>query len=469
MITVTSESIRGRGPGFAPPRIACLGTHGGHAGGAAIAMERLAAGLRCRGAAVDVVTRDAVCPESLPPERRLRRIVKHSRSDVSNTMFTTDWPAWDVTAHPAVAAADVVNLHWVAGFVGAESIRRIVTTGTPVVWTLHDMRPFTGGCHYASGCAGFTVGCRSCPQVCPRLAAAPARSHGRSRRRLRGLPLTFVTPSRWLAGELGRSSLHDPRCHAIHVIPNGIDLDRYAPATDRPAARRRLGLPEQGLAILLGSVSLDERRKGAREAAAAISAMLAQRRNLGADGPAPFVITYGGGEIAIDGLEVRHLGLLDEQGVIAAVHASDVHLTMTREDNLPNTVMEAMACGVPVVAANVGGLPEMVTDGDDGWLVPRDDAAAAGSILARLAADPATVAAAARRSRHRAVADWDSRLVGERYLKLMSALPRHHPTSISSGGLRPLGLTPAAAAVLASRAIARGPRRRLRRLGLLLS
>ena len=469
MITATPGRARAHETVPAPPRIACNGTNGGHAGGAAIAMERLAAGLRYRGASVDVVTRDALFPEPLLLERRVRRIVKHARTDVSNTLFTTDWPTWDVAGHPAVAAADVVNLHWVAEFVGAESIRRIVATGTPLVWTLHDMRPFTGGCHYASGCAGFTADCHSCPQVSAAIGAAPTRSLARSGRRLRGLPITFVTPSRWLAGELGRSSLHDPRFHSIHVIPNGIDLNRYAPTVDRTAARRRLGLPEVGLAILLGSASLDERRKGAREAGVAISAMCARRRDLDAGGPSPFLITYGHGTFAIEGLEVRHLGQLDEDGVITAIHASDVHLSMTREDNLPNTVMEAMACGVPVVGTNVGGLPDMVTDGVDGWLVSLDDATDAGGILARLAGDLAAVATAARHARGRAVADWDYRRVGDRYLKLMADLPRHQQTAVASGGLHPLRITPSAAAVLASRAVARGPSRRLRRLGLLRS
>jgi glycosyltransferase involved in cell wall biosynthesis len=219
----------------------------------------------------------------------------------------------------------------------------------------------------------------------------------------------------------------------------------------------------------LGSASLDERRKGAREAGAAISAMCARRRDLDAGGPSPFLITYGHGTFAIEGLEVRHLGQLDEDGVITAIHASDVHLTMTREDNLPNTVMEAMACGVPVVGTNVGGLPDMVTDGVDGWLVSLDDATDAGGILARLAGDLAAVATAARHARGRAVADWDYRRVGDRYLKLMADLPRHQQTAVASGGLHPLRITPSAAAVLASRAVARGPSRRLRRLGLLRS
>jgi glycosyltransferase involved in cell wall biosynthesis len=458
------------------PRIACLATHSGHAGGAAIAMERLAAALRVAGARVDLLTRADMpaAPTSVRRvERILRRGIRHGRTPLSNTLLTADWPAWDVAGHPAVAAADLVNVHWVAGFVSAAGIRRLVESGRPVAWTLHDMRPFTGGCHYASGCEGFTTDCRGCPQLAPRLHALAARSLARARRRLKGVPLEFIAPSRWLAGELVRSRLFDEASHRVRVIPNGIDLDRYA-AGDRAAARRRLGLPAEGLAILLGSVALDERRKGAGFAAEAVARAAAElaRRNRS---PAPLVVTYGSGELVIPGVACRHLGRLDEAGVLEALQASDLHLTMAREDNLPNTVMEALACGLPVVATRTGGHPEMVADGVEGWLVAVDDAPAAAATLIRLAEDPATVRAAGRRGRERAEREWDARLQARRYLELAAECRARQRAarvteSVAASGrsttaaLAPSRLTPAAVAALHRGGPLRGPLRRLRRL-----
>ena len=454
-----------------PLRIACLATYGGQAGGAAIAMERLAAGLRAAGAEVDVVTR-ATCdwPNGMRQlDRRIRRRIRHGRTPRSNTLFTPDWPTWDVAAHPAITSSDLVNVHWVAGFLGADGLRRIVASGRPLVWTLHDMRAFTGGCHYSAGCAGFTAGCTGCPQLEPALSPVASRGLSRSRRRLHGVPLTFVTPSRWLAEELVRSSLFDPEAHGVRVIPNGIDLARFR-SSDRAAARARLGLQADGLGILLGSVSLAEQRKGGEAAVAAIGQMAAELAANPIVGPPPIVITYGSGALELPGIASRHLGPVDEAGVLEAIHASDVHLTLAREDNLPNTVMEAMACGVPVVAARAGGLPEMIVDEVSGWLVDVDAPGQAASVLKRLARDPALTRTAGRQARRQAEAEWASDLQARRYLALAAELAASRsvrdplPPAQGSGCDRPAALTPAVATIAHPAAGLRGPLRRVRRL-----
>jgi glycosyltransferase involved in cell wall biosynthesis len=441
-------------------RIVCVSTYGGHGGGAAIAMQRLAAALEAEGATVDVLSRHWPEPAA---GRRVRRRIRHGRTPLSNTLFSPEWPSWDIASHPAVVAADVVHVHWVAGFLDAGAVRRVVATGKPVVWTQHDLRAFTGGCHYPAGCRGFTTDCRSCPQLAARLAAIPERTLRRSRELLRGLPLTFVAPSRWLAEELRSASLFDPTHHALHVIPNGIDLDRYKPAADKAAARTQLGLPATGLAVLLGSVSLDERRKNARAAATALAVLTERLRAAGA--PPPVAVTYGAGAIDLPGIPHRHLGSLGEPGVIAALHASDVHLTMTREDNLPNTVVEALACGLPVVGAAVGGVPEMLTTGVEGWLVTPDDPTTAAAALARLAQDAGLLAETGRAARRRAVATFDARLQARRHLALYRELPpRAAAVDPTAPGARLLGPTPAVVPLLAPTPLVRTCLRSLRRL-----
>lgn len=449
------------------PRIACVSTQSGHSGGAAIAMERLVAGLRDHGVTVDIVTRNDY-PPATTRERRLdrtiRRAIKHGRTDISNTLFTADWPSWDVAGHPTVAAADFVNVHWVAGFLAAAGIRRLVESGKRVAWTLHDMRAFTGGCHYAAGCRGFIGQCMACPQLTDALRELPVRSLARARRRLAGLPLVFITPSKWLADELAHSSVFDPTAHDVRVIPYGIDLDRYRPG-DVTEARRRLGLPLDRFCILLGSVSLAEHRKGTDVAIDAVSRATAQLTAQGSE--PPIVLTYGAGELTIPGVPCHGLGSLNEAGVIEALHACDTYLTMAREDNLPNTVMEALACGRPVVGTATGGIPDMVQDGVHGWLVPVDDAAATADVLERIALDRDLVLAAGIEARQRAEREWDSRLQARRYLALVDAWPfdRGSPVVGHTAGpvARPERFTPAAAVIHRGGSL-RGPLRSMRRL-----
>jgi glycosyltransferase involved in cell wall biosynthesis len=450
-------------------RFACLSTYGGHSGGATIAMERLAAGLRALGAHVDVITR-ADCPPPSSTEKRLeraiRRGIKYGRTSLSNTLFTADWPAQDVTGHAAVVAADIVNVHWAAGFVNAAGVRHLVQTGKRVAWTLHDMRAFTGGCHYATGCRGFTGTCQACPQLVGSLHELPARSLARARRRLAGLPLVFIAPSRWMADELTSSAIFDSRSHVVRVIPTGLDLDLYRPA-DSADIRRRLGLPPDALCILLGSVSLSEHRKGIDVALAAVARATASL--VGNGSTPPIVLTYGAGEVSTPGVRVKSLGSLDEAGVIEAVHASDIHLTTAREDNLPNTVMEALACGRPVVGTATGGIPDMVTDGVNGWLVPVDDADATANVIERLALDRSLVAVAGRHARTSAEENWDARLQARRYLALAAVWPveplASARTTSQVSGARTASFTPAAAVIHRGGPL-RGPLRRLRRVAM---
>lgn len=459
-------------------KILCVGTT--ENGGAGIAMRRLVDSLRSVGASVDILSlqrddeRDPYFGEALPPlqvservHKHIRRSLRQMRTTVTNTIFTFDWPAWDVASHPAVVDADIINLHWVTSFLNPAIIRRLVETGKPIVWTLHDQRAFTGGCHYTAGCEAFANECNGCPQLVKRFHHVASRLLREAREYLHEAKLTFVTPSSWLGQELRRSSLFSATTHRHHVIPYGIDLERFSPQHRKPELRERFSLPADGLGLVVGSVSLEESRKGFAFARRALESLAARLRAVSYPGPQPFVVTFGRGTPEVAGIPCYHLGPLDEAGVISALNAGDVFFTMTREDNLPNTVMEAIACGVPVIGTRVGGVPDMIKHGDQGWLVERDDWNAAAEIIFELVNNPAQLQKSAAAARHQAEECFAANFQAQRYLGLFAALFKEQSDTVSGGTacgppLPLVGLTPAMRELAAARNWFDGARQFLR-------
>lgn len=277
---------------------------------------------------------------------------------------------------------EVFNLHWVNdGFV---SLAAIAQLDRPLVWTLHDMWAFTGGCHYDGGCGRFVDGCGLCPQLKqPGRFDLSAINLGLKRRLWAKTNLRIVTPSRWLAGEVARSSLLGSR--EVRVIPNPLDLTRFA-KTDRSTARRVLQIPDAGPAILFGAHALSDPRKGADLLAAAVRSQRERLVELGAH-----IVAFGRdpGVAAELGLPVTMLGTLrDEQTLALAYSACDLLALPSRQDNLPNILAEAGGCELPAVAFDAGGVGELVVDGVTGALVPAFDVAAYGRAIVALLEQP---------------------------------------------------------------------------------
>jgi hypothetical protein len=114
------------------------------------------------------------------------------------TFFSLPVPGYDLSSHPAVEAADVIHLHWVAGMLSPESVAALQALGKPMVWTLHDMRAFTGGCHFSDGCRRFENDCAECPQLKPDFNHLAEFNLGNLLKTVDATGITVVTPSRWL-------------------------------------------------------------------------------------------------------------------------------------------------------------------------------------------------------------------------------------------------------------------------------
>lgn len=387
-------------------------------GGAARAAHRLHTGLRAAGTdsrmlVMKKVSNDpTVHPVQLNMIERLRRRgligMERPRPRLEHAHIPAVWTVGRVSSLPRRALdalrPDILHLHWVsAGMLSIQAIADLARR-YPLVWTLHDMWALTGGCHFSGDCARYETGCGCCPALGSRIEGDQTRGTWEAKQQAwHDLPLHIITPSRWLAACARRSPLlRDAR---ITVIPNGIDTARFRPF-DRGFARDVLGLPQDRRLILFGAHDLNETRKG-------FGSLWGALRILADQGWAEraALVTFGGARTdKLDrlALPVHHLGSIDDDRVLALTYAAaDVFAAPSSQDNLPNGVMEALACGVPCVAFNIGGLPDMIEHQRSGYLAAPGDVADLAAGLKWVLADEARWAALSAAARHKATVEYD--------------------------------------------------------------
>lgn len=284
-------------------------------------------------------------------------------------IFTDTASTLDVDDIPGIHEADVVHLHWVAGMIDFSSPLGALSA-RPVVWTLHDMNPFTGGCHYSAGCERWAEGCGMCPALGSTRRDDISHAAWRTRHAAYGaLRPEVVTPSRWLGGLASRSPLFSGR--RVRVIPNGLDTEGFRP-WPTPAIREGLGVPQDAFVVLFGAASVANHRKGFRQLVRALEELQSLGRV-----PNAVLGVFGqwGGAAPRLPFPVMEFGYVHDERTLAALYSmADMVLIPSLEDNLPSVVLEALACGTPVGAFDVGGMPDMVDHRATGWLARPYDA-----------------------------------------------------------------------------------------------
>ncbi len=405
-------------------------------GGAARAVSRLNGGVRGRGhdSALFVAVRCGDDPAvaalrpaaglALRARRRVRRgRIRRAFASYAGSRkpglppFSDDRSPWGADLESQLPPADVVTLHWVAGFVDYEAFFSPGARRGAVVWTLHDMNPFTGGCHYDLGCGRYAAGCGACPQLGSSDASDLSRKIFERKKAALGCVaregLHVVAPSRWLAGLARQSALL--RGFAVSVIPNGLDTDAFAPR-DRRLARDVLGIPQGARVLLYVGGSTAQVHKGFSILSEAL------RGAAGVDG---LVFASVGPDIPDIGLPAPHVRLraIDrDRWLSLAYSAADFSVVPSIQDNFTNTVLESLACGTPVVAFDAGGIPEMVRPGVTGFLAPagRADALRDAAIAALNA--PGQWARLREECRRVAVEEYAAGVQARRYAELYAEL-----------------------------------------------
>jgi glycosyltransferase involved in cell wall biosynthesis len=421
-------------------------------GGAARACYRLHNGFRREGHASTLLARHHTGPALEGVElydgcRRSKR-AKHDSTLArlrcaalvapDSTYFSPPAPAWCSSPTGYLEQADAINIHWIADYLSTRDLRKLFNSGKPVVWTLHDARAFTGGCHYTGECFQFQWNCSSCPQLHPpfRPLADAGLEVQRNLFKVVKMP-TFVTPSAWL----GRLAASSPLlAHArIEVIPNSLDLTTFRPKS-ADATRSQMGWKKEAVVVLLGAHSIRDKRKGVDLVLDAIEQCV-QDQNIDRMIQAGDLVFACFGEAqdmaTRKGLPIQMLGAVEGEKNAASVYqVADLFICASREDNLPNTVMEAMACGLAVVGTRIGGIPEMIDDEKTGRLVPVGDATSLAAALMDLIRNKNKVRAMGVLARRKCEELYSSSRQVDAYIRLFENLRDQGPTKTPQAGFR---------------------------------
>ena len=352
-------------------------------GGAAIAANRLMEALKKNGVKAKMLVRDRQTDQMTVSNIRgswllplkfvwERAVIWLNNGFRKRNIFQVDIAntGTDITKMFEFEQADVIHLHWVnQGFLSINDLARIVHSGKPVVITMHDMWYFTGICHYSAGCNRYETQCHSCPLVTHGGIGCDLarRVYNQKRSIYSDTKLAFVGCSQWIT-DLARAS-QLTKGHFVTNIPNAINTNVFRPV-DKTRARQKHNLPTDGRRLMLfGSQRITDERKGFKHLVEACWKIKQNNPQL-AENTA--VVVLGSKSDSVKQMLPFPVFTMDyisgEQDIMELYNAVDLFVTPSLQDNLPNTIVEAMACGTPCVGFHVGGIPEMIDHLQNGYV-----------------------------------------------------------------------------------------------------
>ena len=406
-------------------------------GGAANAMWTLHCGIMRRGVNSRIlVDAKAVTDENIfliseatkDKIRLSEKVIEHSCRALNRVTGLAYWfyPSTFALADTDIFRwADIVHFHNLHGGYFNPKAIPLISRKKTVVWTLHDMWAFTGHCAYAYGCRKWLSGCGGCPVFKdPAIRNEPLRATiidltaliWKTRRRIyAGSSMHIVTPSKWLSF-LAKESILSGQ-NPIETIPNGVDLSVFCPS-DSLAARSRLGIGRDERVLLFISEDLRQYRKGWQYLVSAIE-RLGKYSNI-------CLLLVGAGAFTISkirGVRVKEIGYARSQELMhICYNAADLLVLPTLSDNLPLTIIEAMACGLPAVAFEAGGIPELIRHMDNGFIAEYKSSASLAEGIQLLLDDGELLLKMKQRCRELSRREYDMDLECARYLELYNRL-----------------------------------------------
>ncbi len=269
----------------------------------------------------------------------------------------------NITRTEEYEEADIIHLHWInQGMVSLSCLKKMIKDGKKIVWTLHDEWPYLGICHYRGECQ--ETECRQCPL----LPGNIAHKHYLQKQNIyKKGNITFVGCSQWITDRAKQAMPDAEVVHINNCVPHNIFRH-----IDQMEARKKLDLPLDNKIILFCSQNLNDERKGYTYLQQALEKFIIQGpQSMAMDSHSPKGGEGGGLMTICIGKGGRYISSPEEMAMMYA--AADVFVTPSLQDNLPNTIAEAMSCGTPCVGFNVGGIPEMIDHLQNGYVAQYKD------------------------------------------------------------------------------------------------
>lgn len=272
----------------------------------------------------------------------------------------------DISGNKMVREADVIILHWINSFLTPKEIRKLAALHKPIIWILHDMWLFTGGCHTDGYCGGYESGCSTCV-ISPK--GISGKNFREKEKLLAEIDATIVGPSRWITDCAKKSRILSAK--SIHFIPNMLDTQVYHPIQDKQALYQKYGVDQGKWIILFGAADsgTENENKGFQYLLKALESLPRDKFQL---------VVFGntGKNMKLpEGFAVTFLGFIrDDESLVEVYNMADVFVNPSNQESFGYTACEALACGTPVVCFPVGGLKDQVEHMKNGYIAAYHDA-----------------------------------------------------------------------------------------------
>jgi glycosyltransferase involved in cell wall biosynthesis len=327
------------------------------------------------------------------------------------TLFSSSWLGFsDIVDRINEINPDIVHLHWICG--GLMRIEDIVKIKAPIVWSLHDMWAFTGGCHYDNFCGAYEKECGNCKVLGSHKSDdLSSRVFERKRKSFAKIEdLTILGLSSWLYVASKNSTLFKDKKHIC--LPNSLNTSVFKPF-DKDSARELWNLPRDKKLILFGAINAtSDRRKGFKELYQALQKLTIEDTEL---------VIFGSSkpkETLDFPFKIHYLGHIHDDVSLVTLYSSvDVMVVPSLQENLSNAIMESLSCATPVVSFDVGGNSDMIEHERNGYLAKAFETDDLAKGIEWVLNDP-NYDKLCKNAREKVLREFDSKVVARKYIEL---------------------------------------------------